>query len=120
MTGTFAQPGRGTGNMYGALTGPAVQAGAVSDGLKNQGNPGGGKFPKTDDCLVALVIWPGRDFHWYRQDANGNWSHKPGTTAATNLDNSGNVITDPRTADIAPYQFVTFMSYCPKDITINR
>ena len=27
-----------------------------------------------------LVIWPNRDYHWYRQDADGTWSHKPGST----------------------------------------
>jgi hypothetical protein len=40
-----------------------------------------------------------RDFHWYRQDDNQMWSHKPGSTKATNLDASGNPILDPRTAD---------------------
>ena len=120
QTDTFAQPGRGTGNKYGALTGRSVRAAAVSDGLKVLKNPGAGKFPKTDDCLVALVIWRGKDFHWYRRDKNGNWSHKRGETPATNLDDSGNIITDPRTANLGQYKFVTFMSYCPKDITVNR
>lgn len=27
--------------------------------------------------LVALVIWPTVDFHWYRKGRNGYWSHKP-------------------------------------------
>lgn len=40
-----------------------------------------------------------RDYHWYRQDVGGNWSHKPGLTRATNLDDSQNPIADPRTAD---------------------
>lgn len=46
-----------------------------------------------------------QDYHWYRQNAdeNGNfdgtWSHKPGNTEVRNVDNSGNVIYDPRTAD---------------------
>ena len=49
---------------------------------------------------VALVLdRKAHDFHWYQQNAGGNWSHKPGLGEATNLDSSGNVITDPRTAD---------------------
>jgi len=36
---------------------------------------------------VALVIWPGRDYHWYRLHSNGFWGHKPGGTAARNTDN---------------------------------
>lgn len=57
------------------------------------------------DCRhqVALVIWPGVDYHWYRLDKDGKWSHKPGRTPATNLDNSGNLINDPRTADRGNY-----------------
>ena len=35
---------------------------------------------------VALVIAPNRDYHWYRQNYDGTWSHKPGGTAVTNLD----------------------------------
>jgi hypothetical protein len=49
------------------------------------------------------VIEPLEDYHWYRRDRDGRWSHKPGTDPATNLDNSGNVIVDPRTADRGPY-----------------
>ena len=30
---------------------------------------------------VLLVISPGRDYHWYRQEADGTWSHKPGSYA---------------------------------------
>ena len=33
-----------------------------------------------DGYAVLLVIWPNRDYHWYRQDADGTWSHKPGST----------------------------------------
>jgi hypothetical protein len=60
--------------------------------------------------LVALVIAPGADFHWYRKGSDGLWSHKPGSTPVTNLDNAGNPIADPRVADRGPYtQFCTFM-----------
>ena len=51
----------------------------------------------------------GGDFHWYRLDNNGTWSHKPGQTGATNLDDASRTITDPRTADTGVYKFVCFM-----------
>ena len=60
---------------------------------------------------VALVIWPNVDYHWYRQDNVGCWSHKPGKTAARNTDNSGNRITDPRTCNRGGYtQFCGYMN----------
>lgn len=51
--------------------------------------------------LVALVLESETDgdYHWYRQDEDGYWSHKPGQTEVTNLDASGNLITNPETAD---------------------
>src|SRR5207249_5138029 len=39
------------------------------------------------------------NYHWYRQDAGGNWSHKPGRGAATHRDQSNQPITNPETAD---------------------
>jgi hypothetical protein len=118
-TGTFAQPGRGSGNMYSSIDCTEVGAGAVSDGLVPVDcDTGCG----CNECRhqVALVIWPGEDFHWYRKDRDGRWSHKPGGTAATNLDNSGNLITDPRTADRGPYT-VFCGCYCVdrNTVTIN-
>lgn len=38
------------------------------------------------------------DYHFARQDSNGFWSHKPGSTAVDNVDAKGQLITDPRTA----------------------
>jgi hypothetical protein len=57
---------------------------------------------------VALsVVTPntGRywDFHWYRQDDNGRWSHKIGTSPARDTDASGVQITNPETANRAMY-----------------
>lgn len=39
------------------------------------------------------------DYHWYRQNSDGTWSHKPGQTPVTNLDSSGKLIMNPRYAD---------------------
>ena len=123
QTGTFAQPGRASGSMYPLpIDCPGVDQGALSDGLV------------TLDCdhgcgcrscchKVALVVSPSpdfNDFHWYRLDRNGRWSHKPGGGQATNLDSSSNPITDPRTADRGPYTvFCGCYCVCKGKVTIN-
>jgi len=48
--------------------------------------------------LMALVIDPGVDYHWYREERGGFWGHKPGGTAARNFDNSGNLVANQRPA----------------------
>lgn len=59
---------------------------------------------------VALVL-SSYDYHWYRQDSDGYWSHKRGNTPITRLDNSGNLIVDPRTANRDGYSiFVGFFA----------
>ena len=45
---------------------------------------------------VALVVDPENDYHWYRQDKDGYWSHKPGGTKVTRKDASGHRIYRPR------------------------
>jgi hypothetical protein len=117
-TDTFAQPGRASGQMYEALTCAAVKPAALRDDLMEYGS-------KTIRCpkegtLVSLVIFPGGDFHWYRMGRDGLWTHKPGGTPVTNLDNSGNLITDPRNADRGPYtDFCSFMIVMHGHIKIN-
>jgi len=114
-TDTYGQPGRASGQQWSDLSGCNVPAGqisakmgAVADGLIDKPN-------QDNKCispghLVALVNYPGHDYHWYRKGSNGKWSHKMGGSPATVLDNSGNPITDPRTADRGSYTgFCTFM-----------
>ncbi len=107
---TFAQPGSASGHPIASLADCTdAVAGATADGL----TPAAG--PSCAGCChaVALVVWPNRDYHWYRRDADGTWSHKPGRTAATNVDNSSNVITDPTTADRGRYtRFCGFFCAC--------
>ena len=38
------------------------------------------------------------DYHWYRQDADGGWSHKPGSDSVRRVDSNGMIITNPETA----------------------
>ena len=117
-TDTFAQPGRANGAMYTALTCASVRPAAVADGLI--ASPSANNRCPSEGHLAALVIWPGVDFHWYRKGRNGRWSHKPGSTPVTNLDNSGHLISDPRTADRGGYtNFCTFMTVMHGHIKIN-
>ncbi|HEV2852155.1 MAG TPA: hypothetical protein VHC97_05055 [Thermoanaerobaculia bacterium] len=109
----FSQPGLAAGIKAG-LSCIEMRLAAEADSLVSQADfardlgPGEGWY-------VALAYWPGDqdsppDFHWYRQDKNGCWSHKPGLDSATNLDSSRQVIKDPLTCDRTPYtEFCTFM-----------
>lgn len=116
-TNTFAQPGRKAGAMYPTITGAAVRAAAVADQLID--SPGADNHCPGEGHLVALVIAPGADFHWYRKGRDGFWTHKPGGTQVTNRDNAGNLIADPRTAARGMYtEFTTFMTVMHGHIAI--
>jgi hypothetical protein len=109
ITNTFAQPGRASGHPTSNMSCGAVQPAAQHDGLHAVANFSG-TLAAGHGWYVALVIWPGHDYHWYRQDKVGCWSHKPGQTAARNVDNAGHAITDPRTCNRGPYtNFCTYM-----------
>jgi hypothetical protein len=105
------QPGVGSGKIYDAITGPAVAAAAKRDGAHDAGDC----FPDSEAprLLVALVIWPGNDYHWYRKHPDC-WGHKPGSTDARNVDSSGKVITNPETCDRGPYSEFTGYMLIPK------
>ena len=59
---------------------------------------------------IALVIDADEDYHFFRQDINGWWSHKPGGLKVTNKDASRRPIYDPQLAD---------RNYTDKDSTLN-
>lgn len=109
ITNTFAQPGRGSGLMYTSIDCGNVGSAAQRDGQipipSVQSTPAQGHY-------IALVIWPGADYHWYRLDANAMWSHKPGQTPARNTDNSGRPITDPRSCDRGQYTIFCGYYHC--------
>ena len=109
MTGTFPQPGTAGGTAPFDLANPKLTcagylAAAKSDGLVKVDCD---KACPKGSHKVALVIRPRppkrQDYHWFRQDKDGSWSHKPGRTRATDLDKSKQPITDPRIADRGKY-----------------
>lgn len=104
------QPGEHCGSPYTDTTCAAVGAAARCDGMIAAPNP---PPAKPGYYPVALVMDPGVDYHWYRQDNDGTWSHKPGNTNATNLDASDNPITNPERAnrDYGRYNYREFCGY---------
>lgn len=114
-TNTFAQPGRKTGHMYTSLDCLSVGNGASSDGCK--------PTCSGSSKLVALVIWPGHDYHWYRRHSEGFWGHKPGSTAARNTDNIGRLINGttltPANCNRGPYSIFCGYRYSPTGMLVS-
>ena len=46
----------------------------------------------------AMVVAPGRDYHYYRLNNEGVWTHKPGYKPSTRYDSDRNLILDPQWA----------------------
>jgi hypothetical protein len=101
-TDTFAQPGESGGVYYGDLECQEITkaVGADSGILQTEFFP---MATKRDETLIALVVAPGYDYHWYRRGDDGMWTHKMGGTRATNKDQSGEEISDPTKADRGDY-----------------
>lgn len=66
-------------------------------------NPNIYKIGENEKCAPthykgALVVAPKRDYHYYRENDDGQWSHKPGYKPSTNYDSRNNLILNPRKA----------------------
>lgn len=99
-TDNFAQPGKGAS--------PPVYPWPCQCSKVKPAAEADGLVPCKEKCpgcshKVALVMDPGFDFHWYRQDSDGTWSHKPGCSAARNTDESDHPISNPETCDRGGY-----------------
>ncbi len=108
VTGTFARPGRAHGIAVGPLSCPTVQASALADSLISAPSFNL-SLAAGQGWYVALAIWPNHDFHWYRQDADGCWSHKRGNFPVSSFDNQKRIIRDPQHCNRGPY--VDFCAY---------
>lgn len=116
-TDTFAQPGRAHGAGTSTMSCGAVSTAAMADGLVRRCSclPQS-EYPRR---LMALVIDPGFDYHWYRHQIGGFWGHKPGQTAARNVDNSNVPIANPETCDRGDYVDFCGYFYASKSVVIN-
>ena len=115
---TFAQPGRITGHQWTAINCANVGNAAAWDGCKTTCS--------GSNKLVALVIAPGPgfiDYHWYRRHSEGFWGHKPGGTAARNVDNSGLLINGttrtPANCNRGPYTIFCGYRYSPTGMHVS-
>jgi hypothetical protein len=59
---------------------------------------------------IALVVDESDDYHFFRQDSNKFWSHKPGARDVINVDAAGHKIWDPR---------LTYLDYTEKGGDLN-
>lgn len=60
----------------------------------------------------ALVVAPGTDFHYYRLNDDGIWSHKPGGTKTKITDASGNQIINPRISNRKFSNRLNYKDFC--------
>ncbi len=58
---------------------------------------------KNENTLLALVVAPGIDYHWFRRDSNQLWSHKIGNAPASDEDDEGYLIRNPEKAERGIY-----------------
>lgn len=119
-----SQPGRKSGNIIGNkydFTCPNIQRLFLDDMRVSGANI---VIPKNGTCpqgMRHVQLWvdpfdinienDNYDYHWYRKDISGNWSHKPGKNNVTNLDDSGNIIRDPKFAD-RDYDYLNYTDFC--------
>lgn len=104
----YQQPGRASGRTYevdscedrGAHLG--VVNAAINDGLIKVNYPE--ECNREDEQVVALVVAEFSDYHWYRLEDDGKWTHKIGGTIPSDLDFSGNPIYDVLKADHGRYE----------------
>jgi len=92
-------------------------------------NPNIKKIHKTQNCAPdyykgAIVVAPKTDYHYYRLNKEGFWTHKPGYKPSTEVDASGKLITDPETAN-RNYGRLNYSDFCgfvclPKTPTKKR
>ena len=73
------------------------------------------KCPKN--YYKIALVHSNNDYHFYREDNNGLWSHKDGWRKATNKDAKGRLIKDPKKADRGKYK--TFCGYYIAPISKN-
>jgi hypothetical protein len=96
----FHQPGAKSGDRN-ALDAASRRTCAVVEKLQKSDIPEIEKTDFTSRCPVgmskiALVVDPGEDYHYYRQDDDGWWSHKDGSNKVKRVDAVGKGIWDPR------------------------
>ena len=114
----FEQPGSGSGRRNamrseGLRTCPVVQKLVEADVGKMDFKPA----TFCSHCppgysKVALVVHNGTDYHWYRQDKGGLWSHKDGSNPVKNYDASNQKIFNPQNCDRNYGEDLNYKQFC--------
>ena len=60
----------------------------------------------------AVVVAPGVDYHYYRLNDEGIWTHKPGYKPSTYLDAKNNIIKDPLKANRKYSERLNYKDFC--------
>ena len=115
----FHQPG-GTKNLSKELQRASGRSCKVVDFLMRQDVPEIKRSTFKARCprgksKIALVVHPGEDYHFYRQDSDGWWSHKDGANKVKRFDAEGKPIWNPKTAarDYRPKgSFLNYKDFC--------
>jgi len=70
---------------------------------------------------VALVISPGVDYHWYRQNSDGTWSHKLASNPSQNCDSDDDLIYDPEYCNREYSYGLNYTQFCGfYEVNINQ
>ena len=88
-----------------------------SSGQSSSLHPGSGRL-RSGGHIVAVIVSPGKDYHWYRLDETGRWSHKSGGNTARDYDCNGRkMFKDKKTEDLRraslPYRDFCGYFYVP-------
>jgi hypothetical protein len=118
ITMTYAQPGLGS-HQDRVNSGPdALILNAQADGLEFKGltNPGS---CQSGHLVVCFIKSRTGDYHWLRKDSDGTWSHKMNGEIARNVDNNGNIITDPENCAVGYDLKVGYFCTCGDNVEIR-
>ena len=66
-----------------------------------------------DEYMGAVVVAPKYDYHYYRMNDDGQWTHKPGYKPSTHLDADNNIIVNPKYANRKYSQRLNYKNFLP-------
>ena len=67
------------------------------------------EYVDDTNCWKVAFCYSNNDYHWYRQNIDGTWSHKWGTEEVKYRDEDGNIIRNPEKCNRGRYKnFVGF------------
>lgn len=99
----LVQPGAASGLLYADLTVESITEAVIRDGGYKKPNffnkLGFGKRGYYEVYLVVDNTGSAKDYHWYRKNKGGYWSHKPGRTPISFYDADGSLIRNPAKAN---------------------